>query len=314
VNNIVEIASPGIIDYKKSIISFDLTRILEEAEGILNSGTLRSEEVKIERSDHIKHYLIGDPGLLRSLMVNIVKGLSIYKQNEGPVELKIENLRESPSQVRLRFSFRVESELGSDLVKYIEELHRSSGHQSSNLSNAHNLLVESEGVLTAKSIGHAAVLYFFQDFTKDPTRSVVEPAQETQRDSIPKKGIALKSAKILLVEDNIINQKIVLLSLKNQVNHIDVAAHGKEALEMFGLKQYDLILMDIMMPVMDGIVATKKIREIESTSDQHIPIIAVTANALAGDRENCLAAGVDDYIAKPFSAELLIKKMKDLLV
>jgi CheY-like chemotaxis protein len=313
VNNIVEIASPGIIDYKKSIISFDLTRILEEAEGILSSGILGSEEVKIERSDHIKHYLIGDPGLLRSLIVNIVKGLSIYKHTEGPVELKIENLKESPSQVRLKFSFRVKSELGADLVKYIEELNRSRGHQSSNLSNAHNLLVESEGALTAKSTGHAAVLYFFQDFTKDPTRSVVEPAKETLRDSISKKGIDLKNAKILLVEDNIINQKIVLLSLKNQVTHIDVAAHGKEALEMFGLKQYDLILMDIMMPVMDGIVATKKIREIESTSDQHIPIIAVTANALAGDRENCLAAGVDDYIAKPFSAEVLIKKMRDLL-
>ncbi|RLD69865.1 MAG: hypothetical protein DRI98_09455 [Bacteroidetes bacterium] len=313
VNNIVEIASPGIIDYKKSIISFDLTRILDEAEGILKSGISGSEEVNIERSDHITHYLIGDPGLLRSLMVNIVKGLSIYKHNQEPVELKIENLRESPSQVRLRFRFRVESELGPDLVTYIDELNRSRGHQSSNLSNAHNLLVESEGALTAKSDGQAAVLYFFQDFTKDPTRSVVEPAQEPQRDSFHKKGIALKNATVLLVEDNVINQKIVLLSLKNQVNQIDVAAHGKEALEMFGLKQYDLILMDIMMPVMDGIVATKKIREIESTSDQHIPIIAVTANALAGDRENCLAAGVDDYIAKPFSAEVLIKKMKKLL-
>jgi len=68
-----------------------------------------------------------------------------------------------------------------------------------------------------------------------------------------------------------------------------------------------------MMPVMDGIAATKRIREIESASDQHIPIIAVTANALVGDRENCLAAGVDDYVAKPFAAEVLIKKMKDLL-
>jgi len=83
---------------------------------------------------------------------------------------------------------------------------------------------------------------------------------------------------------------------------------------MFGLKQYDLILMDIKMPVMDGIVATKKIREIESTSERHIPIVAVTANALAGDRENCLAAGVDDYIAKPFTTELLIRKMKNWLV
>ena len=82
---------------------------------------------------------------------------------------------------------------------------------------------------------------------------------------------------------------------------------------MFGLKQYDLILMDIMMPVMDGIVATKKIREIESTNDSHIPIISITANALAGDRDNCLAAGADDYIAKPFAADVLIKMMKSLL-
>jgi len=82
---------------------------------------------------------------------------------------------------------------------------------------------------------------------------------------------------------------------------------------MFGLKQYDLILMDIKMPVMDGIVATKKIREIESTGDSHIPIVAVTANALAGDRDNCLAAGVDDNIAKPFTTDLLIKKMKNWL-
>ena len=75
VNNIVEIASPGIIDYKKSIISFDLTRVLEEAVGILKSSTTFHEEVNINRSDHISHYLIGDPSLLRSLIVNIVKGI-----------------------------------------------------------------------------------------------------------------------------------------------------------------------------------------------------------------------------------------------
>jgi len=313
VNNIVEIASPGIIDYHKSIISFDLTRILDEALGILKSASTRQEEVDIDRSDFINHFLIGDPGLLRSLIVNIVKGLSMYKLHEDPVALKIENLRESPSQVRLQFSFSVESELGSDLVAYVDRLNRSEGHQSSNLSNAHNLLLESEGVLTTQLSGSNATLFFFQDFTKDPTRSVVEPAREKIVDSVKKRGIVLKDAKILLVEDNVINQKIVLLSLNKQVDQIDVAGNGQEALELFDKNHYDLILMDIMMPVMDGIAATKRIREIESASDQHIPIIAVTANALVGDRENCLAAGVDDYVAKPFAAEVLIKKMKDLL-
>jgi CheY-like chemotaxis protein/signal transduction histidine kinase len=313
VNNIVEIASPGIIDYNKSIISFDLTRVLEEAVGILKSGTAFHEEVSIQRTDQIKHFLIGDPSLLRSLIVNIIKGLTLYKHNDKPLELHIDNLRESPSQVRLEFKFRLESNLGADLVAYIKALKRDGTSQVSNLANAHNLLQESESELSVVSVGEIASVTFFQDFAKDTTRSVVEQADLADTVKREKKRVALKSAKILLVEDNEINQKIVLLSLNKKVDQIDVAANGKEALEMFGVKKYDLILMDIMMPVMDGIVATKKIREIESTGDSHVPIIAITANALAGDRENCLAAGVDDYIAKPFAADVLIKKMKSLL-
>jgi CheY-like chemotaxis protein/signal transduction histidine kinase len=315
VNNIVEIASPGIIDYQKSISPFDLSRILEEATEILSSGLHRKEELNIQRSDHIRHFLIGDPGLLKSLIVNIVKGLSVYKLKNLPAELKIENLKESPSQVRLKFSFTVESDLGPDLVSYLEQLNRSDGNPSSSLANAHNLLLESEGALTARSSNHMASVSFFQDFTKDTTRSLLESVEsgDVIEDKAEKKGINLQDAKVLLVEDNVINQKIVLLSLNKLVAQIDVAANGEEALTMFDREQYDLILMDIMMPVMDGIKATKRIREIESAGEEHTPIIAVTANALAGNRENCLAAGMDDYIAKPFAADVLIKKMKKLL-
>ncbi|MFW5820830.1 MAG: response regulator, partial [Bacteroidota bacterium] len=128
-----------------------------------------------------------------------------------------------------------------------------------------------------------------------------------------KKEIALKDANVLLVEDNLINQKIVLLSLKDIVRSIDVAANGKEALDKFGKSKYDIILMDIQMPVMDGIVATKKIREIEASTNTNTPIIAITANALSGARENCLAVGMDDYIAKPFQVDVLIFKMQKLL-
>jgi CheY-like chemotaxis protein/signal transduction histidine kinase len=313
VNNIVEIASPGILDYKKSIISFDLSRVLEEAVGIIQSGSPVREEVTVERSDHITHYLIGDPSLLRSLVVNIIKGLGIYRHSGHPVQMKVENLRESPSQVRLAFHFETESELGEDLVTYVESLRRGGPRQASNLANAWNLIQESETGLTAHSTSRKVSLSFFLDFTKDPTRSVLLKEEVLLREREERRAVALKDAKILLVEDNEINQKIVLLSLSKKVSQIDVAANGKEALEMFGLKQYDLILMDIMMPVMDGITATKKIREIESTIDSHVPIITITANALAGDRDNCLAAGADDYVAKPFQAEVLIKKMKNLL-
>jgi CheY-like chemotaxis protein len=128
-----------------------------------------------------------------------------------------------------------------------------------------------------------------------------------------KQKIDLSNANILLVEDNAINQKIIILSLKNQVRHIDVANNGKDALDKFGTTKYDLILMDIQMPVINGIVATKKIRELEATSNTQTPIIAITANALSGDKEACLAAGMNDYISKPFQVDVLVNKMKMLL-
>ena len=115
------------------------------------------------------------------------------------------------------------------------------------------------------------------------------------------------------MEDNIINQKIVILSLERIVKNVDVASNGKEALDKFGTANYNIILMDIQMPVMDGFLATKKIREIEASTNSFTPIIAITANAMSGDRETCLAAGMDDYISKPFQVDMLVEKMKSML-
>ncbi len=118
---------------------------------------------------------------------------------------------------------------------------------------------------------------------------------------------------MLLVEDNELNQKILKIGLTNYFRNIDVAYCGKEALDKFGTSKYDIILMDIQMQEMDGITATMKIREIEKSTNSHVPIIAVTANALLGDRETCLSAGMDDYISKPFQIDDLIEMMKKLI-
>jgi len=313
VNNIVEIASPGIVDYKRSITSFDLSSVLEESINILKSGGSSMEDISISRLDKLNNFIIGDPGLVRSLIVNIFYGVNDYRTDTDPVQIQIRSLKESPGHVRLEFAFKVSTINGIALVEHVRSLQQGNTHSGSNLTNAVTLLLESESTLSAVPENQGASLSFFQDFTKDPTKITAQEAGSLETTQPGKAGIALKDAKILLVEDNLINQKIVLLSLNKLVNRIDVASNGKQALEMFGLKQYDLILMDIMMPIMDGIMATQKIREIESTSDRHVPIVAVTANALAGDRENCLAAGVDDYIAKPFTTEMLIRKMRNWL-
>lgn len=112
--------------------------------------------------------------------------------------------------------------------------------------------------------------------------------------------------KILLVEDNLINQKVASNSLKNLGFEVDLAENGQVAVDKFRNNKYDLILMDIQMPVMDGITAAKTIRKIEKEEMQvakPIHIIAITANSMKDDRMKCLEAGMDDYLSKPFNLD-----------
>ena len=113
--------------------------------------------------------------------------------------------------------------------------------------------------------------------------------------------MAEKTLRILLVEDNPINQKVALLILKKLGYCADVAANGLEALKALEQQHYDVILMDIQMPEMDGIEATKRIRN--SWTYRNIKIVAVTAHALEFTRADCLAAGMDSYITKPVTTE-----------
>ncbi|MDO8898185.1 MAG: response regulator, partial [Bacteroidales bacterium] len=112
-------------------------------------------------------------------------------------------------------------------------------------------------------------------------------------------------SKILLVEDNLINQKVSLFSLNNQGFEVDLAENGAIAVEKFRNNAYDLILMDIQMPVMDGITASTLIRKMEAERDTKKPvrIVAITANAIREDHEQCLAAGINGYISKPFNLD-----------
>jgi CheY-like chemotaxis protein len=112
--------------------------------------------------------------------------------------------------------------------------------------------------------------------------------------------IAAKGRRILLAEDNVVNQKIGVRLLEKCGCRVDLASDGREAVEMAGRFPYDLIFMDCRMPEMDGYAATRAIRA-QQLDGSHIPIVALTAHAIAGTREECLAAGMDDYIAKPVS-------------
>jgi CheY-like chemotaxis protein len=118
--------------------------------------------------------------------------------------------------------------------------------------------------------------------------------------------------KILLVEDNLMNQKVVMFNLKKLNCEITTVSNGKEALENFKNNSYDLILMDIMLPEMNGYEITTEIRKFEKLKEVKNPvtIIALTANTYENDKEKCLSVGMNEYLSKPFSAQQLIKTIE----
>jgi two-component system sensor histidine kinase/response regulator len=119
---------------------------------------------------------------------------------------------------------------------------------------------------------------------------------------------------VLVAEDNVTNQKVVQLLLTRAGCRVDIAANGQEAVSALDLIDYDMVFMDCQMPVMDGFEATRLIREMErKRARRRTPIIALTANAMDGERERCLAASMDDYLAKPVSGLDLHAKLKKWL-
>ena len=118
--------------------------------------------------------------------------------------------------------------------------------------------------------------------------------------------------RILLAEDNAVNQKIACRVLEKQGYEITVAADGHQALAALDRAEFDVVLMDVQMPEMDGFETTAAIRALERETGRHLPIIAMTAHAMEGDRERCISAGMDDYVSKPLKIQELIELLQKI--
>ena len=138
-------------------------------------------------------------------------------------------------------------------------------------------------------------------------------AQDETADAKPEPVAPSEGYRILLAEDNRVNRKVAVRLLEKQGHRVTAAANGRIALERALRETFDLILMDVQMPEMDGLEATRQIREAERATARHTPIIALTAHALAGDRERCLTAGMDGYVTKPIRAAQLLTAIQRLV-
>ena len=129
----------------------------------------------------------------------------------------------------------------------------------------------------------------------------------------PAAGPAIRGLRILLAEDNTVNRKLALRLLERNGHMVYLAANGREAVALLHREQIDVVLMDLQMPEMDGFQATAALREFEQLHGGHVPVVALTAHALTGDREQCLSSGMDGYLAKPYSPEDLNRVLAEAM-
>jgi CheY-like chemotaxis protein len=244
---------------------------------------------------------LGDPIILKQIFLDIFNVIENHDR-ERPTKVTINIKKERETVNETYIGLRIQTDKNIVLINEKNAEH----------SLAARLISFKRGTFSQEFGNNYTVLNIsmpFANIIREPKQQIASPKIEEliQKEKVHKE---LKGIKILLVEDNLINQKITHLTLKPLVHSIDTASNGKEALDKFGTSSYDLILMDIQMPVMSGLVAAEKIRALESTTNTHVPIIAITANAMLGDKEKCISAGIDDYISKPFQPSALIDKIK----
>ncbi|HHJ11039.1 MAG TPA: response regulator, partial [Bacteroidetes bacterium] len=320
VESITESGSFNIADNKVTEQPFVLSEVLDNMKIFLDKQYKKRLNIKF-RQENIKPVnVIGDRILVKQVFLNvfeyIVRNTPTFEISDVNVDVMVGTTNNKPALNVRFFSKKITFDTNrfNKLLKLsnqgVRVVTNPEDFQYISLLLARNLCQLVNGSLTLHDINGKTYI-----FVSIPFRKVEEklpeylPKENAEIPALVKKD--LKEAIILLAEDNPINQKIVKISLDKFVKRIDVAQNGKEALDLYGKTKYDFILMDIQMPVMNGIVVTRKIREIESSTHTHTPIIAITANAMLGDRETCLSAGMDDYISKPFQIETLIGKMKD---
>ncbi|MBP1760755.1 MAG: multi-sensor hybrid histidine kinase [Firmicutes bacterium] len=334
INDILDFSKIEAGKMKMEAISFQPRFAVEEAVSLqFVKAREKGLELHVLIRPNVPEEVIGDPGRLRQILNNLLSN-AVKFTHDGEILVTAEMTQENERQIELRFEVS-DTGIGiaqDDLSKLFQPFTqvdvsttRRYGGTGLGLAITKDLVNLMDGEISVESqLGKGTKFTFtvkFQKLINAPeTRNeyteiqasrlvdakVEESAEElfVDRNRVKENPIQLLPG-FLLVEDNEINQKILIKMLNKYDMHCDVVSSGREALLAVQNKDYDIIFMDCQMPEMDGYETTARIRELEG-QQRHNIIVAMTANAMQGDKEKCLQAGMDDYITKPIDFTLLL--------
>ncbi|OYT16407.1 MAG: hypothetical protein B7C24_07945 [Bacteroidetes bacterium 4572_77] len=323
--NIIELSSENlltlvndIVDYSKieanqllmENISVNLSEVLNEIVAILHmKAKQKGLKLLLDIHPDTPIWVKTDPTRIKQILINYINNALKFTQ-KGFVSINVYPLKTDQDKTLVRFDVQdtgigIKEENLSKLFKVFSQAESSTtrkfGGSGLGLAISKKLAHLLHGEAGVESeFGKGSVFWFTADF---------EQSHEEKKSKEHKiKDLSHLVLQILLVEDNMINQKVAQAIFGNEGFEIDIANNGKEGAEQYKLKDYDFVFMDIQMPVMDGYDATKEIRKHELLSQKkRTIIIAMTANALKGEKEKCKSIGMNDYLSKPFKPEDLLE-------
>jgi CheY-like chemotaxis protein len=292
--------------------SFQLRDCLNDTLEVLAARAAEKDiELACQVANRVPDLVIGDANRLRQILMNLV-GNAIKFTDEGEVFVTVETAAVvEDGSLELHF-VATDTGIGiptekhqiifESFVQADGSMTRRYGGTGLGLAICSQLVTLMGGRIWVESqVGQGSSFHFMVRLRPDQrTVGDQKPTEETLKKSV-------HSARVLLAEDNEINQKVALEFLQMRGHHVRIANNGQEVLVALEAEQFDIILMDVQMPVMDGFKATAAIREKERDTGKHLPIIAMTGYAMKGDRQRCIDAGMDGYICKPIRSQELFE-------
>lgn len=305
-NDILDFSKIDAGHLSMRIASIGLRQTVEDAVSTLRpKAQEKGLELTCELSAGLPEFLMGDAARLRQILLNLV-GNAVKFTETGSVRVRVERAATQCAGVPLHFSVTdtgpgVPEGKRAIIFEPFEQadnsITRAYGGTGLGLVISKRLVEAMGGHIWVESrVGEGSTFHFTVELGQD--FSTAEPGGGPTVESQPVAG-QFRGVRVLLAEDNPISQRVAERLLVKLGCDFMVAGTGREALNLLEIGGYDLVLMDVQMPEMDGIAATEAIREREKTTGGHTPVVAMTAGSMSGDSDRCLAAGMDAYLAKP---------------